>query len=143
MFKEYNSEKDSFEEEALKGNTGSNALSDVYFSPQNIKAVQEAIRYQVYIKSDKKHVIDNQSETDLKIVMRSIYIEYAKNLSYDILGQVRELNSHVLEFCVNRILEEINMYLHYRTDISRNYVPLARSENTSSAGSKTLFMKEF
>lgn len=143
MFKEYAQEKDSFEEEALKGNTASNTLSDVYFSPQNIKALQEGIRYQIFLKSNKQHVIDNQSETDLKIVMRSVYIEYAKNLPYDILGQVRELNAHVLDFCVNRILEEINMYLHYRTDISQNYVPLARSENTSSAGSKTLFMKEF
>jgi hypothetical protein len=140
---ETNNGYDSFEQEALRGNTTSTALSDLYFSQKNVDALQEGIRYMVYVKSGEKHIIDKQSDTDLKIVMRSVFLEYGRNLPFDIVGQVRDLNAKVLDFCVNRILEEINMYIHYRVDISTNYVPLPRSENTSSAGTKTLIMKEF
>lgn len=134
---------DSFGQEALRGNTTANALSQLYFSQKNVDALQEGIRYMVYVKSGEKHVIDKQSDTDLKIVMRSIYLEYGRNLPFDIVGQVKDLNTRVLDFCVERILEEINMYMHYRVDISKNYEPMPRSENTSSAGTKTLIMKEF
>ena len=143
MFKEFHSQHESFEDEALRGNTSSNALSDIYFSSKNVEALQDAIRYQVYLQSSKQHVIGKQNDTDLRIIMRSIFLEYSKNLPYEILDQVRDLNSKVIEYSVPKILQEINMYLHYRTDISQNYVPLPRSENTSSAGSKTLVMKEF
>ena len=143
MFKEYNSSHKTFEDEALKGNTSSNHLSDLFFSMKNVEALQDGIRYQVYIKSGKTHVIDRQSITDLKIIMRSIYIEYARNLPYSILDQVKELNIKVLEYCVPKILQEIKMYLHYREDIVNPYNPIARSENTSSAGTKTLHLKDF
>jgi hypothetical protein len=143
LFKEYHNDNSSFENEALKSNISSNQLTDVYFSHINIEALQEGIRYKVYVKSGGKHIIDRQSDIDLKIVMRSIYYEYSKNLPYDILGQVKDLNAKVIDYCVNNILSEINMYLRYRQDISSNPEPLARSLNVSSAGSKTLFMKDF
>lgn len=143
LFKEYNTSQASFQDEALKGNTTGNHLSDVYFSKENVEALQDGIRFQVYAKSGNRHVIDRQSDTDLKIIMRSVYTEYSRNLDFDILGQIRELNSKVLDYCVNRILEEIKMYLYYRSDISQSYKPMPRSENTSSAGSKTLYLKDF
>jgi hypothetical protein len=143
LFKEYHNDNSSFENEALKSNISSNQLTDVYFSHKNIEALHEGIRYQVYVRSENKHIIDRQSDIDLKIVMRSIYYEYSKNLPYDILGQVRDLNAKVIDYCVNNILSEINMYLRYRQDISSNPEPLPRSVNVSSAGSKTLFMKDF
>jgi hypothetical protein len=143
LFKEFHNDNSSFEGEALRSNISSNDLTRVYFSSKNIDALQQAIRYQVYVRSGNEHIIDKQSDVDLKIVMRSIYYEYSKNLPYDILGQVRELNGKVIDYCVTNILSEISMYLHYREDTSHNAVPLARSTNVSSAGSKTLFMKDF
>jgi hypothetical protein len=133
----------SFQNEALKSNTAGNQLTSVYFSKKNIDALQDAIRYQVYIRSGKQFVIDKQSETELKVVMRSIYLEYSRNMTFDIVGQVRELNGKVLEFCVDKILAEIRMYLHYRQDINTTLQPLDRSVSTTTAGSKTLFLKEF
>lgn len=138
-----NDNHESFEQEALKGNTQSNPLSDLYFSAKNVDALQQGIRYSVYVKSGNQHVIDKQSDTDLKIVMRSVWLEYSKNLPYDIVGQVKDMNAKVLEYCVERILQEINMYMHYRVDISQNYQPLPRSVNTSSAGTKQLILREF
>jgi hypothetical protein len=142
LFREFENH-DSFEDEALKSNISPNQLTDVYFSQQNVNALHEAIRYQVYVRSQNKHIIDRQSDIDLKIVMRSIYYEHSKNLPFDILGQVKELNARVIEYCVSNILSEIDMYLYYREDIQKNPRPLPRSINTSSAGSKTLFMKDF
>lgn len=143
LFKEYNNKSATFQDEALKGNISGNQLTDIYFSQQNLDALQEGIRYQVYIRSGNRHVIDKQSETDLKIVMRSTYYEHGKNMPYDILNQVKELNYKVIEYCVDKILSEIGMYLRYRADIENNPEPLARSLNTSSAGSKTLQLRDF
>jgi len=39
--------------------------------------IQDGIRYQVYLKTDKKHIIDKQSEVELEIIMRSIYLQHS------------------------------------------------------------------
>lgn len=124
--------------EAIKSIHNKNEVSEVFFSRQNIDYLHEAIRYMVYEKSCKKHVIDRQSETDLLIIMRSIYLQYGEFKAYNIREQVRELNSIVLEYCVPKILEEIRLYMHYRKDISQLPVPMERGEFVSSKGTKVL-----
>jgi hypothetical protein len=143
LYKEYDRGSSVYEKEALKGIISENEITHIFFSQKNIDALQEGIRYQVYVRSGNNHVIDNQSVTDIKIIMTSVYLEYSKNMPFQILEQVRELNGKVLEFCVDKILSEINMYLHYIKDISKLPEPLDRSTSTSSAGTKTLEMKEF
>jgi hypothetical protein len=133
----------NFNEEAIKGIHSNNPLSELFFSRKNIDALHEAIRYQVYVKSCKKHVISRQSETELKIVMRAIYLESARHRQYDILPEVKRLNQLVLDFCVPRILQEINMYFTYKNDIDKMPVPLDRGEFQSAKGSKTLEQKNF
>ena len=125
------------------GNREKSPVGDLFFSRKNLDALHEAIRYQVFLKSNKRHVIDRQSDTDLVIVMRSMYFEHAKDLSYDIVGQVRQLNVLVLNEVVPKIMREIDMYMTYIDDISRNPVPMPRSVLTSSAGTKSLPMREF
>lgn len=143
LFKDNNTEYGLFESDSLKSNIESTPLSDLYFSKKNVEAVHDAVRYQVYVRSNEKYTIGRQSDTDVRIVMRSIFLEWARNSPVDIVGQVRELNGRVVNFCADKILSEINMYMRYRHDISTNPEPLARSTATTSAGSKTLFMKEF
>lgn len=142
LFKETTAQG-TFEGEALRGGFAENPLSDIFLSQQNIDALQEGIRYRVYVKSGNKHVIGRQSDVDLKIVMRSVYIQHSKNKSFDILGQVRDLNAIVLDYCVNQIMGEINMYVRFRADQQSIPEPFARSENVSSAGTRQLIMKEF
>jgi len=73
----------------LRGNWEANSLTDVYFSPKNIEIVQNTIRSEVYRRSgDKKWIIDNQSADELQIVMRGLFYQYAKNLPFNIPGQV-------------------------------------------------------
>lgn len=125
-------------DEALKSIHSKSELSELFFSRTNIDTVQEGIRYLVYKKSCGKHIIDKQSETDLIVIMRSIYLQYGEYKPYGIKEQVRDLNSRVLEYCVPKILEEINIYMHYRKDISSLPTPMDRGQFMSAKGTKVL-----
>ena len=140
---ELHGKQSNFNEEAIKGIHTNNPLSELFFSRMNIDALHEAIRYQIYVKSCKKHVIGRQSETELKIIMRAIYLDNARHKQYDILSEVKRLNQLVLDFSVPRILQEINMYFTYKNDIDRMPVPLDRGEFQSAKGSKSLEQKNF
>lgn len=142
MSSETNKNSD-FNEEAIKGIHVNNPISQVFFSQTNIDALQEAIRYQVYLKSCKKHTISRQSDTELKIIMRAIYLDNAKHRDYDILPEVRRLNQIVLEFAVPRILREISMYMTYKSDIDKLPDPMPRGQFESSKGTKVLEQKSF
>lgn len=125
------------------GNRERTDLSDLFFSKININALHEAIRYQVHINTSNNLVIDRQSDIDLRVIMHSVYLEYARELPYDIVGQVRTLNKAVLAQAVARIIREIDMYMTYRKDIASLPTPMQRSLNVSSAGTKTLETREF
>jgi hypothetical protein len=125
-------------EEAIKSIHTQNDISTIFFSRENIDALQDSIRYLVYTKSCKKHTIDKQSENDLLIIMRSIYLQYAEHKPYNILDQIKVLNLYVVEYCVPKILEEINIYLYYRKDISQLPMPMERGEFISAKGNKVL-----
>jgi len=133
----------TFSQEAVRGVLHQNPLSDIYFSQTNINALQDAIRYQVYQRSNGKHTIGRQSDTELQVIMRSIYLQYSKNQPYDVVGQVKVLNKMVLDYAVPIILREIGQYSQYRKDASTLPVPLERSQNVSNAGQKFLYMKDF
>jgi hypothetical protein len=138
-----NDKKSDFNEEAIKGVHSNNPISQVFFSQTNIDALQEAIRYQVYVKSCKKHVIGRQSDTELKVIMRAIYLDNARHRNYDILPEIRRLNQLVLDFAVPRILQEINMYMTYKNDIDKLPDPMPRGQFQSAKGTKVLEQKTF
>ena len=133
----------NFNEEAIRGIHVNNDISRVFFSKDNIDALQDAIRYQVYVKTCKKHIIDRQSDTELKVIMRATYLEHALHASRDILAEIKRLNLIVIDFCVTRILQEINIYMRYKEDITNLPVPSERGEFISSKGTKVLQLKNF
>jgi hypothetical protein len=134
----------SFATDALRGNWEVTELAKAFFSEKNMKAVQNAIRKAVYDKSGpKKYVIDDQSADELTIIMRTMYLQYAQNLPYDIPGQVADLNEKVLNWSVPHILSAVDHYNYYLNDISHMPVPLSRSVSLSSAGTKSLPFNPF
>lgn len=134
----------SFATDALRGNWEVTPLSKAFFSNQNAKTIQNAIRKAVYDKSGpKKYVIDDQSMDELTIIMRTMYLQYAQNLPHDIAGQVLDLNEKVLNWSVPHILSAVDHYNYYLNDISHMPVPLARSISLSSAGTKSLPQNPF
>ena len=118
------------------------AVSSVFFSKKNIDFLQDAIRYQVYVQSNKRHIISRQSDTELHIIMRAMYLQYSKNIPFDIPGQVKVLNKMALDYAVPLILQELRQYEFYKTDTGKLPIPMERAQSMSSAGTKFLYTKE-
>jgi hypothetical protein len=128
----------------MRGNWLDTTLSKTFFGPANTKILQNAIRKTVYDRSgEKRWIIDEQSADELQIVMRSLYLQYAKNLEFDIPGQIKDLNDLVVEWCVPRIMSEIGMFEYYLKDISSMPVPLPQPMSMSSAGTKSMPFRKF
>ena len=109
---------------AMRYDHPDNLLSKTYFSIDNIEIIQNGIRAGVYRMSNKKHIIDRQDYDTIKIIMRSIYIQYSLNKDTDIQSQVRDLNQRVLDYCVPRVYNELTSYLKYKHDITNLAVPI-------------------
>jgi hypothetical protein len=136
--------EDSFAADALRGNWEITPLAKAFFSRSNVQAVQSLIRKQVYDKSGpKKYVIDDQSVDELTIIMRTMYLQYAQNLPYNLEGQLERLNELVANWSVPHILSAVDHYNYYLNDISHMPTPLARSVHLSSAGTRSLPMNQF
>ena len=107
-------------------------LSRAFFSHQNIQILQNGIRAGVYERSNNQYVIGPQDCDSLKIVMRSVYLQHASNLPYDIPQQVTELNKIVLNYCIQQVYSEAQGYMKYMNDVSTLAVPIAHPVMTSN-----------
>jgi len=143
LFQNGNNKLSEFSHEAIQGIHTKTPLNDLFFSQENVNALQIGIRNLVANRSNNQYVIGKQSEVELQVVMRATYLSDAKHLPYDIIGQVRELNGKVLDFCVPRILEEIKMFNYYKNDVSQLPVPLDRGQFSSAKGTRFLETREF
>jgi hypothetical protein len=112
--------------DAMTGNWYNTALSDAFFSAKNIQMLQNGIRVGVYQRSNGQYIIGEQSNDELKIIMRSIFLQNSKNQPTGIAGQISELNRLVLEYCVPHLFVEADGYMKYKNDVSTLVVPLAR-----------------
>ena len=138
LYEENKLKPTTFRKQALIGVIECNLLNQVFFSQENIDLLQDKIRYTVWIASNKKFVIDRQSDTDLELIMHSIYLQYAKNIPHNIKEQIIELNDLVIQDCVPKILSQVEQHVYYLFDASTQPIPLSLPENVSSAGRKTL-----
>jgi len=127
-----------FTQQALYGIQTSSKLSRVFFSEENVKLLQDMLRYQVYLKTDKKYIVGEQSPIELEIVMRSIYLQFSRNLQYDITKQVKELNNICLQQMVPQIISGIEQYVGYMWQVEHQPVPIEHPKNMSSQGTKLL-----
>lgn len=117
-------------------------LSNTYFSKENINKVHNDIKKKVYDLSQQKYVIDDQDMDVLKVIMRSIFLQYSKFQFENIKQQVDHLNGMVVEYSSNNIYGEINGYLKYKKDASNMYTLMDRPvylHNDNSLELKTFF----
>ena len=124
-------------------NVTSNLLNETFFSIANINIIQNCIRHTVWINSNKQFIISPQSETQLEIIMRSIYLQYSKNIPYNIKEQIEELNNLVIDASVPSIMSNIKQYIGYKKDLISGPTFMERPKNVSSSGSKTLMYNLF
>jgi len=124
----------------LTGNFERSRLSDAFFSQANIQIIQNGIRKGVYDKSNQKIIVDNQPQDSVVTVMRSIYLQNSKNLDTNISGQIQELNTLVLNYCINNVYNEAVSYLKYKEDSSTMHMPMT-APIYSNKTNKTLEQK--
>jgi hypothetical protein len=120
-------------------------LADAYFSKENVDNLQNIIRNHVQVRcqsdpeiadEQKPVLIARQNDTELYIIMRSIYLQYGRNLDSDIAGQINNLNILVANEATPKIITALKQKLKYLYDIQHLPVPLERAEYTSSSGEK-------
>jgi hypothetical protein len=113
-------------------------LSLSFFSKENINKIQLLIRRTVYFRSNNKHIISNQNEQELLIIMRSMYLQHGKNLNYDIDKQTNVLNNLTVDWAAINIISNIDQYISYKKTCSTLPMPLERAQLPSQKGTKTL-----
>ena len=128
----------NFQVEALYGIQETTQLNQAYFSRKNMDMIQDNIRYSVYMKTDKKHIIGKQSEIELEVIMRSIYLQHSPNLPNQIKEQIKYLNDLVVNWCVEKIIPELYQYLGYLKEVEYMPIPIDLPLNLSSKGSRSL-----
>ena len=115
-------------------------LSHTFFSGKNICLIQNGIRRGVYDLSNKQYVIANQDEDTLKIIMRSMFLQYSSNQECNITDQVIELNKMVLNYAIPQVYNEAQGYYKYLYDASTMYTPMTPPISTQN-NDKVLVLK--
>ena len=127
---------------AMTGNWYNTVLSDAFFSGRNIQIIQNGIRAGVYQLSNGQYIVGEQNRDELLIVMRSIFLQYSKNLPTNISEQITYLNKLVLDYSVGQVYGEAQGYMKYKYDASHMYEPIARPV-MSTTNDKQLILKKW
>jgi len=111
--------------DAMNGNWYKTKLSDLFFSKENIEIIQNGIRIGVYKMSNNNYIIDKQDYDELKVIMRSVFLQNSKNKPCNITEQITKLNKIVLEYAIKQVYGEAQGYIKYKYDISNINEPMA------------------
>jgi len=103
-----------------------------FFSNENVEELQRRLRAE--IKKRTGLVIDRQSDEQLLIVMRYVYMQSARNMGG--AAEIRRLNELVLREIVPQVGAGLAQYLAYLRDASTLPTPIPRGLATSVKGTK-------
>jgi hypothetical protein len=114
---------------------GDTLLTSLFFSRENIDNIQKLIRLAIY--KEFNYVIDNQSNKELLVIMRALFLEYSAHpqlfkenmteqekadLYKKYTAEVNRLNKIVINDVVPRVASQLQQYLDYLRDASKiNY----------------------
>jgi hypothetical protein len=143
LYEESSNKNIPFKQQALQSIRSATPLSNAFFSDSNQKNLQNAIRYEVWMKTHRQHVIDYQDALQLQLIMRSIFLQYGKNANTNLTEQIEQLNRIVLNYAVPRIYTNLLQYIQYKKDITTLPEPLEHSVNVSQKGDRTLVTNRF
>lgn len=128
---------------------GETLLTFLFFSQENVDNIQKLIRMLVH--KHTKEVIDNQSNTELLVIMRSIFLAYSKHpklldesmseeerkkLLIQYTDEVDRLNQLVIDSTVPVIVSQLQQYLVYLSDASSPLRVMEKPLSTSVKGTK-------
>jgi hypothetical protein len=128
---------------ATEGLWNETPLSQAFFSRENIQIIQNGIRAGVYHRSNGQYTIGPQDCDSIKIVMRSVFLQYSANKPSDISQQIIELNKIVLNYCIQQVYSEAQGYMKYIDDVTTLVVPIAHPVQASTADRQLEFKSWF
>ena len=111
-----------------------NELSQLFFGPANVDVVQRKLQDAILKRMGFR--IDRQSDEQLLIAMRYVYMQSGRNFGG--AAEVRRLNELVLREIVPQVGAGLAQYLGYLRDASTLPTPMARGQATSVKGTKTV-----
>jgi hypothetical protein len=115
---------------SLGSNLYKSKLACSFFSRVNFESLHTTMRYRVYRKTGK--TISRQSDTELLVIMQSVYLQNAKNREdLTLISQIKELNEIVLEYAVDNIVVEIEHYLKFVKDVNSLPINLIKTEDAT------------
>lgn len=113
-------------------------LQKIFFSNENIKYIQDSLKYKVYNETKDKYIIPYQKIEHLRQIMIGIYHDQAEYLPYNLQGQLDRLNKIVIEYCFPYIIRQIRTSNQYLQDINEPRKLNELPTSTSTAGKRTL-----
>lgn len=107
-------------------------LEKGFFSKENVEIINKKLIITVYNKTNKKFLICPQKEENLIIVMRYVWIEYSRNLPFNITEQIEELNCRVVSEILPTVVSNADQKIGYIRDISTQPVGPPLPVNTKN-----------
>ena len=139
FLQEHNNNYANASETALKGIQTRTELSDLFFSKENFKRIQNKIKIEIYKRTKGEFKLEvDQEESDLLVAMRSVFLEHARFLPNFIVRQVKRLNEQVIDNVVPEMLTSIKQNYFYLKEINKPIEPIARPQNINNKGRKML-----
>jgi hypothetical protein len=132
-----NVSKNNFSNEMLKSHLESTPLSKHFFSKCNLDHLQQLIIDNIYILSNKKFKIKRQSDKELLIIMRHIYLNEANNNDNNIIEQVNILNDTIIKKIIPPLLSNIIQHQSYLQKINNPLPVISHPVNVNSSNNKT------
>lgn len=131
--------ENSIQKSLLKSVYTPTPLGEIFFSPDNIKRLQNKIKKTIFIETKGKYKLQvDQNESDLLIVMRAVYIQDSYNTPYRIIHQVKELNEKVINRILPDMISNIKQNEEYLNVIDKPIDPIPLPVNVSRAGRLSL-----
>ena len=119
----------SVAQDPLMGIQERTPLSSLFFHPRNVDTIQAELQYRVFKKTGVR--IGRQSDKELKIVMRSVYLQESVNQSRDIQNQISKLNESVLDYCVKNTASNALQHKQYMVDATSMPIPMSHPIGTT------------
>ena len=144
LYSETTNPNKDFEKRAVSAFLSDESPSQrIFLGENNINRLQNQIISQV--KAQSGYSIARQSDRELQIIMRSIYLQFGRNPQEPerIVDEIKKLNNKVLEYSVPKIITNIKQYLQYKNDASSMPVQMERPRNVSNKGTKSLMYNVF
>lgn len=128
---------------------GETPLTFLFFSDKNVENIQNVIKYIVH--KETGYVVDKQSQTELLVIMRSIFLEYSAHPSLlddkmsdakraEILAkyksEVARLNDIVINAVVPKVISQLQQYVDYLRDANQQPYQMDTPKNSSIAGER-------